>query len=376
MSDSKKVLICISWLTTGGTQIQTLNLIKSLIEKHYQVVVVCYFGEIPQMTRRYEKTGAKIVIGNLNEEENLFKKSLHLYHLLHGVVRKEKPNIVHVQYMAPGAIPILLLRTMGIKNIIVTLHTAADIYPSLKLIHFLQKHCVRAFTCITLLAEKSFFGNAQLYTTKTQLDKRNHFTIYNSLSEHFKISNTPKTFNTTITLGVVSRMERIKGMDLIIDAFALIKKRFPSTRLMVVGDGYSSVKDNMRKQAIELNLNESIQWTGRQPIEELPEIYKQMDIVLIPSRSEGFGLTAIEAMSQGCVVVASNIGGLPEIIKDGVNGLLHQTENIKDIAEKTNYLIENPDVMKQMSEKAIEAVKQYSIEKYTELFGDLYRKLV
>ena len=371
-----KVLICIPWLTTGGTQIQTLNLIKSLIKEQYQVVVVCYFGEIPQMTRRYRETGAKVIIWNLKKKENLLKRSMQLYRKLHGIAKKENPDIVHVQYMAPGAIPILLLRVMGIKNIIATLHTAADIYPNLRLIHFLQKYCVRAFTCITLLAEKSFFGSARLYTTSTQLDTRNHFTIYNSLSEHFKISDVPKTLNATITLGVVSRLEKIKGMDLVIDAFALIKERLPSTRLIVVGDGYSSVKDDMQKQAIELNLNEAIQWTGRQPIEKLPDFYKQMDIVWIPSRSEGFGLTAIEAMSQGCVVVASNVGGLPEIIKDGENGLLHQTENINDIAEKTIYLIEHPDIMKQMSEKAIEAVKKYDQKEYAELFGDLYHKLI
>lgn len=371
-----KVLICISWLTTGGTQIQTLNLIKTLINEQYQVVVVCYFGDMPQMTKRYREAGAKVIIGNLNEKENLLKKCLHLFQLFRKVVKKEKPDIVHVQYMAPGAIPILLLRIMGLKNIIVTLHTAADIYPSLRLIHFLQKYCVRAFTCITLLAEKSFFDCAQLYTTSTKLCKRNHFTIYNSLSDHFKIADGPRSFNSPITLGVVSRLEKIKGMDLIIDAYALIKERFPSTRLIVVGDGYSSVKEDMQVRATELHLNDSIQWKGRRAIEELPDLYRQMDIVLIPSRSEGFGLTAIEAMSQGCVVVASNVGGLPEIVKDRENGLLHETENIKDMAEKANYLIENPDVMKQMSGQAIESVRQYSIEKYAELFGDLYRKLI
>lgn len=91
------------------------------------------------------------------------------------MIRISKPDITHVQYMAPGAIPILLLRLFGIKNIIATAHTAADIYPNLKLVHFIQRYCVRVFTCITQVAEMSFFGKFQSIHTKNSNTKGEPF---------------------------------------------------------------------------------------------------------------------------------------------------------------------------------------------------------
>lgn len=129
--------------------------------------------------------------------------------------------------MAPGAIPIILLRMIGIKNVIATAHTAADIYPNLKLVHFIQRHCIRVFTNITLTAENLFSAISCMYTQQTKLQKRNHFTIYNALPPYIQIRKDTRNFSTSVTLGVVSRLEKIKGMDLIIPAFEQIKKGYP-----------------------------------------------------------------------------------------------------------------------------------------------------
>ena len=100
----------------------------------------------------------------------------------------------------------------------------------------------------------------------------------------------------------------------------------------MVGDG--TLRAKLEQQAAELGCADRITWVGRQPQEELNKWYGQMDIVLMPSRSEGFGLSAIEAMANGCVVVASEVGGLPEVVRDGVCGLLHRTEDVQDMAAK------------------------------------------
>lgn len=412
-----KALICIPCLLTGGTEIQTLNTVQALVQGGNDVTVACYFEHSPEMVARYREAGAKVELFSPEGKRTTGYRSIKfLYKHLRRTVKQVRPDVTHVQYMAPGATVILLLWLMGVKNIIATAHTAADIYKDLRLIHFIQRHCVRAFTCITKLAEKSFFGTSQLYTPKTELKKRNHFTIHNCLTRNeergtrkgFAFDNTncdwsqvarelscpagrkqrvlsteqrgTKSLNANretlivnrFTLGVVSRLEKIKGMDLVVPAFAKVLKEHPNTQLIIVGDG--SLRTTMEQQAIELECANEITWVGRQPQEELNKWYSQMDIVLMPSRSEGFGLTAIEAMSNGCVMVASNVGGLPEVVRDGVCGLLHRSEDIKDMADKISLLISDEDKYKSLQAQSLSEVEKYSFERYAELMNDLYNK--
>lgn len=370
-----KILITIPCLLTGGTEIQTLNLVRALVQGGHQVIVTCYFEYTPVMVQCYQNSGSKVICLSPNSTRiGGWKGVIFLFKGLREILRNERPDIVHVQYMAPGAIPIFLLRLLGMKNIIVTTHTAADIYPNLRLIHFVQKYCVRVFTCITMRAEESFFGSAELYNSDTILKRRNHFTIYNALPPNIHIREEQKTFSDKeITLGVVSRLERIKGMDLVIPAFAKLKKQYTVIRLLVVGDG--SQRTIMQEQAIELGVNDSVEWMGRQEQSHLQSLYDRIDILLMPSRSEGFGLTTIEGMARGCVVVASNIGGLPEVVKDGEVGLLHEVNSANDIVYKINLLMSDSNLLYKYSIAAVKYVEKYSFERYSQLFNDLYKKL-
>ena len=373
-----KALICIPCLLTGGTEIQTLNTVCALVQGGHDVTVACYFEHTPYMVERYENAGAKVIL--FSPEGNRiggYRGILFLYKHLRRTIKAVRPDVTHVQYMTPGATVILLLWLMGVRNIIATAHTAADIYKDLRLIHFLQRHCLRAFTCITERAERSFFGTSQLYTPETVLKKRNHFTIYNALpvswsSNTNNIEKVPITPKPT-TLGVVSRLEKIKGMDLVVPAFAEVLKEHPSAKLIIVGDG--SLRTTMEEQATELSCADNITWAGRQPQEGLPYWYSKMDIVLMPSRSEGFGLTAIEAMAQGCVVVASEVGGLPEVVRHNECGMLHRTEDIDDMAEKTDTLISDNALYSRLQAQALREVEKYSFERYAMIFNDLYKRI-
>lgn len=376
------------------------------------MTVACYFEHTPYMVERYRKAGAKVqLFSPEGTRVGGYRAIPYLYKHLRRTIKAVRPDVAHVQYMAPGAMVIMLLWLMGVKNIIATAHTAADIYKDLRLIHFLQRHILRAFTCITERAERSFFGSSQLYTAETVLGKRNHFTIYNALPAQMrcnvdanvdvdclrdedtqsvydnvnenenchpdgnsKLYTLNSKLNTKRTLGVVSRLEPIKGMDLVVLVFAEVLKKFPEVRLLVVGDG--SLRTTMEQQAAELGCADRIAWVGRQPQEELAQWYGQMDIVLMPSRSEGFGLTAIEAMANGCVVVASEVGGLPEVVRDGVCGLLHRTENVQDMAEMVCKLLSDVAMYDSLRAQSLIEVEKYSFERYAKSICDLYERLM
>lgn len=393
-----KVLIAIPCLKTGGTEVQTLSLAKALLAAGHQVTTVCYFEYESQMVSRYEAAGSKVVClsPNGSRPQGVIRTSSLLYKGLRRIVQCEHPDVAHVQYMAPGAIPIVILKLLGIKKIIATAHTAADIYPSLRLLHWISKHLLIAFTCITQRAEQSFFDSSSLYNPSTQLTKiGNHFTIYNclpnyisilpapkyqfsTLNSQLSIDSQPSTLNSqlTYTIGVVSRLERIKGMDLVIPAFAKIHQRHPNTRLLIVGDG--SLREEMNRQQSAANCQRStgaVEFVGRQPQEQLQDYYDRIDILLMPSRSEGFGLTALEGMARGCVVMAANTGGLTELVLDGKTGLLHRPEDVDDIADKASSLLDDPKQMTKMSASAIQRAILFSKERYNELIQCLYSNL-
>ena len=338
-----------------------MNLVRALVQEGHQVIVTCYFEYTPAMAQCYQDNGSKVIcLSPDGTRIGGWKGILFLFKGLREVLKNERPDIAHVQYMAPGAIPIFLLRLLGMKNIIATTHTAADIYPNLRLIHFVQKYCVRVFTCITMRAEKSFFGSAELYNSSTILKKRNHFTIYNALPPYIHIREEQKPFSDgQITLGVVSRLERIKGMDLVVPAFAKLKKQYTDIRLLVVGDG--SQRSIMQEQAIELGVNDSVEWMGRQEQSCLQSLYDRIDILLMPSR--------------GCVVVASDTGGLPEVVKDGETGLLHQVEDVEDMTAKIQSLLESRMRIIQLSRNSVSYVSQFSFAKYATAFCNLYERI-
>lgn len=359
---------------TGGTEIQTLNLVRALVQGGHTVKTVCYFEHSNDMVKRYENAGSEVIcLSETGTRIYGLESIIFLYKGLKRIVKSFKPDAAHVQYMAPGAVPIILLKILGIKKILATSHTFGDIYKNLWLVHFLQRYVLRAFTCITELAEQSFFGTSLLYSEKSVLQKRNHFTIYNSLPETFVPTNIERNPDRSVTIGVVSRLETIKGMDLVIPAFRRVLEHHPGTRLIIIGDG--SLNGFMHKQADDTGCAANIEWAGRQSQESLPDWYAKMDIVLMPSRSEGFGLTAIEAMACGCVVVAANTGGLPEIVKDKEVGLLHKTNSIDDISNKILYLIDNPNIIAKYSIFSVKYSQKFKFCHYAHIINDVYSKL-
>lgn len=372
-----KVLVCIPCLLTGGTEVQTLSLVGALVAARHEVVVACYFEYSREMVAKYERAGARVVLLSASggRKSGVIATFRHLWNGLRPIVKTMQPDVAHVQYMAPGAIPIMILRCLGVRSIVATAHTAADIYPSLRMIHWLNRRVLSAFQCITGRAERSFFGSSQLFYEGTQLKRHdNHFTIYNALPEYIKPQAAGRTRGPGITIGVVSRLEHIKGMDLVVPAFAEVRSRYPDVELLIAGDG--SQRRLMERQVADSGLGGCVTFVGRQPQEKLQEIYGKIDILLMPSRSEGFGLTAIEGMACGCAVVASRVGGLPEVVADGATGLLHEPECVESIVDAVSRLIDDIGLRMHVSRCAVNAVVcRFSYDVYKRQIACLYDKL-
>ncbi len=365
-----KVLVCIPCLLNGGTEVQTLSLVEALVAAGHKPVVACYFEYNPGMVERYRQAGAEVrLMSPIGSRPRGLKNIIrHLWKGLRQIVKDENPEAAHVQYMAPGAMAILVLKFLGVKKILATTHTDADIYSKigLRIIRILTNHILSAFQCITLGAEKNYFSSASMFDGML----KKHFTIYNALPSHIKLRRERKRFAPDVTtVGVVSRLTEIKGMDLVIPAFNKAKEKNDRFRLLIVGDG--DLCETMELQAKESPYSEDIDFVGMKPQDELQDWYDRIDILLMPSRSEGFGLTAIEGMARGCVPVAANVGGLPEVVT-GECGLFHKPEDTDDMADK---IIDIISTIEEKSHASSQRAAHFSSEQYNKEIGTLYNLL-
>lgn len=145
-----------------------------------------------------------------------------------------------------------------------------------------------------------------------------------------------------------------KGVDVLIESFKEIKIK--DTSLVIVGDG----PERKRLEALAVGIKD-IQFLGRQ--EDLKGVLAKSDVLVLPSRGEGFGLVLLEAMALGTPVVATNVGGIPEIVEDGVSGILVERDNPKQLADAVVKVLEDGEMRKTIIENGREKAKKFTWEK-------------
>ena len=155
----------------------------------------------------------------------------------------------------------------------------------------------------------------------------------------------------------VGRLERLKGVEIILRALAHVRTRFPKVRLLVLGedsrDATESEKERLKELAEELQIAERVEFLGSVAHHELPNFYAAADACLMPSYSESFGLVGLEAQACGCPVIASNVAGLASVVRDGVTGFLIERSDAKAYAARIEELLQDPDLADQMGRRGI-----------------------
>jgi glycosyltransferase involved in cell wall biosynthesis len=161
---------------------------------------------------------------------------------------------------------------------------------------------------------------------------------------------------TILFVGGLDRAHYFKGLEILIRA----KAEMLGAKILVVGDG--DLRLHYEKMVEELNLKDKIIFVGSVAAEDLPDYYNLADVVILPSldRSEAFGIVLIEAASCGKPVIASNLPGVRSVIEYGVNGFTVTPGNAKELAEKINYFLDNPEAAKEFGKNG----RQRVLEKY------------
>lgn len=165
------------------------------------------------------------------------------------------------------------------------------------------------------------------------------------------------------------RIVQEKGIDIFLQAISHVLERLPNTKFWIIGDG--ELRLDMESLAAKLGITRAVTFWGWR--DDATVLMGCVDLVVVPSRREGFGKTALEALMLGKPVIATNVGGLPELVKHEKNGLLVPTEEPNLIAESIVRLLVKKDEMLQTGTTASESVTgKYSIESMREEIKKIY----
>lgn len=173
-------------------------------------------------------------------------------------------------------------------------------------------------------------------------------------------------------VGAVGRFTSEKGHDLLLDALVRVRGRLPRARLVLVG--YGELEGELRGRAERLGVSDAVTFAGERDAEEvLPEF----DIFVQPSRYESQGVAILEAMAAGRPVVATDVGGVRDVVRDGETGLLVRPGEADALSDAIVRLAETPDLARSLAERARTRVREgFSVDQMVRAYARLYRDLL
>jgi len=359
-------------------------MVRVLVQNSYRVTVCCYYEYDDIIVEDFRSAGAAVRLLNLDRSAapQSIGQLARLFQSLVKTLQTDMPDIVHVQYVAPGMIPILAAKLAHTKIVFATIHYPCSRFGKKErfLVRFASKLCTMFF-CNSLATEKSWFGTGTVYGDNALDARLHHCTMYNSIDgkkigtsaegihrervkKKLEISRRP-------IVGVVARLRSEKGHSFLLQAMRLVTQSMPRAALVIIGDGPD--KSLLEALAADLHLTENIRWLGSMPHEKMFPLYGIMDVVAVPSEYEGFGLSAAEAMAAGVPVVATDVGGLREVIETGTTGMLVPYGAPDKMAEAILILLRDPVSSRKMGRAGRKKMaEQFSLSKYSSLLIAAY----
>lgn len=327
-----RILYGITKSNWGGAQRYVYDLAVAAQEAGHEVAVLC--GGEGALVENLEKAGIRIIpLSNL-ERDVRWKADLKSFWQILETLKREKPDVFHINSSKMGAMGALAGRIIGVKKIIFTAHGWAFNEPR----HWAQKLVIEEVAWLTvLLAEKTICVSEML---KRQMEKKPLISgklvvVHNGLKEFrllprakARMALAPDASEEALIIGTLAELHRIKGLDIAIRGFSRSFK-YTDERLIIVGEGEE--RRSLEELVAKLGLDNQVRLAGFKP--DARELLKGFDIFVLPSRSEGLPYALLEAGLAALPVVASRVGGIPEVIRNGENGILVASERPEEFAK-------------------------------------------
>ena len=388
-----KVLAIISvGYEAGGAEIMLVNVNRYLSGKGYNIKTLA--SDLGADKEHFNDYTFKNSSSTGPFKPFIFLFNPFSFFVLKKVLKEYQPDLIHLHVMHEMTPSVLLL--LQKYPTVMTLHGAATFLSNLLLWNLKPgnfKQCVYDKKDLNVIGKFTYFYFNSIQKLFYKLGLKN-VDIFIAPSKYIQKMAKPDVapiihlpnfiemqqfheLKHKYNLLFVGRLEKMKGVEFLIQAILSIIKVFPQTTLTIVGDG--RYKADLFNLTQTLQLEKYIQFKGWIEHKELATYYEKASIVVIPSVvPENFPTVCNEAMSAGRSVIGTNVGGIPEIIDDGVNGYLVEPENPDQIAEKVIKLFSEENLLKVFGVNARKQAEEFCIEKYgdelEEIYGDIMKK--
>ena len=322
-----KVLHVITTISRGGAENQLLVLVREQIKSGMEVSVLYLKGD-PELEQDLSDAGANVVhdISNLHPFFQFLKMRS---------ISKGQKALLHAHL--PRAE--LLTRFSSASNpFVVSRHNAEPFFPGAP--QFLSSFLSRLVTEKAKNVIAISYAVCDFVSSKNEVSDLKKITVV-----HYGYQPSPNVDRlnakvelgeeSKICIGTISRLTRQKDLPTLFSAFAQFLSLHPGSVLLLIGGGEE--KNSLVDLAEELGISQNIEWVGR--TSEIQEYLSRMDVFVLSSLYEGFGLVLLEAMDAGVPVIASNNSAIPEVLGDDFPGLA-KTGDVQNFLEKMNRFIE------------------------------------
>ena len=384
----------------SGVEVYVRNLSRQLVKRGHQISVITTSPQSSTKASMEEINGVRVYsfrplhIYERSESQGkpLFMKLVwhgfdllwnqHSYMVIRGILKKERPDVVHIHTFR-GLSPSVFSAVKSLNiSLVFTVHDYSLICPRSSLLKNSIEVCDQPrLVCKLYKALKALAVGSKpdLVTVNTDFMIRKykeHGFFSNVRFEKFPITTFAvgdgSAYRDSETLDVLfaGQLGKFKGVQILINAFKQLGPE--NLRLHIAGTGPDAPE--FEKMAAD---DSRIVFYGALPWEQLMELYKKANLAVVPSVFyEPYGFAVLESFRSGTPVVASNIGGIPELIEDGYNGRLFEAGNVAELKNILENLLESPLELKRLGEGALESAKKYDIEQHVTDLVALYEELI
>lgn len=373
MPEKKKILYIITKGNWGGAQRYVYDLATNLPQDKFEPVVA--FGkEGNELSKKLEEKKIRFYVLNNLEREIKFFDEFKVCRELVKIIKHERPDVVHLNSSKIGGLGALAVWYLRFLNFFYFVNRNSHLVPRCIFTShgwgFYEKHrpyLVRLFYYLSHWITIILCDQTIAVSEKTKKDieflpflKNKIKTIHNGI-ENFQtlpkekavkfLSNTDKT-----VIFSIAELHKNKGLDLAIKAISLLPQDIQDKILYVIAGG-GEEKTNLDKLTKDLKIEKNIKF-----LDFVPEASKYLTgakFFLMPSRTENLPYALLEAGLSGLPIIATSVGGIPEIIHDMQNGILIHPRNPKEIAEAIIYLLDHPEKQKEFGNEIKKTIMNF-----------------
>ena len=376
-----KVFMIITRLDKGGSAYLFKEIAENLDKERFELRIVSGLTRDPGLEiKEWMDKRSILYLPSLRREINPF---LDLYSLfrLYRLIRAERPEIVHTHTSKAGVLGRIAAFLNRVPGIIHMPHG-----------HVFYGYFGKTKTSLFIWIERLMARFTDKIITLTDFEKRDYISLGIGKEEKFITIHggiDPGRFSKRIDKGVlkgelglspeetvigwIGRLERVKGCEYFIRGSKGVKERMKHKRLrfLVVGDG--SLRTYLERLARELGLSEDMIFMGERT--DIPEIMGALDLFVLSSLNEGLGRVILEAMASRVPVIATEVGGVPEIVIDGVTGILVPPASPEKLAEAICMVLSDEEIQKRLISNAEERVRLFTLDRTIKELESLYLKI-